>query len=95
MGNNFYHSLSIQEFAGLSHRSLSAFKRDFKSCYSTPPGKWLLEKRLEYSLILLKNMESNISQIAYQSGFESSSHYSRSFKTKFGTSPANYRSSIN
>ena len=95
MENNFYHSLSIQEFAGLSHRSLSAFKRDFKSCYSTPPGKWLLKKRLKYSLILLKNMESNISQIAYQSGFESSSHYSRSFKTKFGTSPTNYRSSIN
>ena len=94
MEDNFFQNLSIQEFAGLSHRSLSTFKRDFKSCYSTPPGKWLLEKRLNYSLILLQNKASNISQIAYQSGFESSSHYSRSFKSKYGTSPTIYRSNI-
>jgi hypothetical protein len=42
MENNFYYNLSIEEFAGLSHRSLSAFKRDFKSSYFTSPGKWLL-----------------------------------------------------
>jgi len=92
MENNFFHSLSIQEFAGLSHRSLSAFKRDFKSCYSAPPGKWLLEKRLNYSLMLLQNEASNITEIAYKSGFESPSHFSRSFKSKFGVSPLNYRS---
>lgn len=94
MENNFYHSLSILEFAGLTHRSLSAFKRDFKTCYSASPGKWLLDKRLEYSLALIQNLESSISEIAYQSGFESPSHYSRSFKAKFGASPANYRSDM-
>ena len=91
MENNFYHSLSIQEFAGLTHRSLSAFKRDFSSCYSVSPGKWLLEKRLDYSLMLLQNMEASISDIAYKSGFESASHFSRSFKSRFGKSPSNYR----
>jgi len=91
MGNNFYQSLSMEEFASLTHRSLSAFKRDFKSCYSTPPGKWLLGKRLDYSLTLLQNEASSISHVAYQSGFESASHYSRSFKSRFGESPANYR----
>lgn len=94
MENNFYHSLSIQEFAGLSHRSVSAFKRDFKSSYSTPPGRWLLEKRLQYSLVLIRNMETSISQLAYQSGFESASHYSRSFKARFGASPSDYRSNV-
>ena len=91
MENNFYHSLSIQEFAGLTHRSLSAFKRDFSSCYSVSPGKWLLEKRLDYSLMLLQNMEASISDIAYKSGFESASHFSRSFKSRFEKSPSNYR----
>ncbi len=91
MEHNFYHNLSIQEFAELTHRSLSSFKRDFKSCYSISPGKWLLAKRLDYSLILLQNLALSISEVAYQSGFESSSHYSRSFKAKFGTSPIHYR----
>jgi AraC-like DNA-binding protein len=91
MENNFYHNLSIEEFAGLTHRSLSAFKRDFKESYSAPPGKWLLGKRLEYSLTLLQNEASSISDVAYDSGFESASHYSRSFKSRYGESPAYYR----
>ncbi len=91
MENNFYHALSIEEYAGLSHRSLSTFKRDFKSCYNTPPGKWLLSRRLEYGRSLLQNKSVSVSEVAYRSGFESASHFSRSFKSKFGQSPAHYQ----
>lgn len=94
MENNFYYNLSIEEFAGLSHRSLSAFKRDFKSCYSSSPGRWLLEKRLQYSVLLLQNEALSISDVAFQSGFESASHFSRSFKFRFDKSPVKYRATI-
>jgi AraC-like DNA-binding protein len=50
-----------------------------------------LQKRLEYSAVLLKNSALNVSQAAFDSGFEDLSHFSRAFKEKFGTSPANYR----
>ena len=91
MEENFCHNLSMEEFATLAHRSLSSFKRDFKTCYGVSPGKWLLKRRLEFSLILLQNKALSISEVAYQAGFESSSHFSRSFKTKFGSSPTTNR----
>ena len=91
MEANFCYNLSLEDFAKLSHRSLSAFKRDFRKYYQQPPGKWLLQKRLEYSAVLLKNPARNVSQVALDCGFEDLSHFSRAFKDKFGVSPANFR----
>ena len=91
MEANFCYNLALEEFAKLSHRSLSTFKRDFRKYYNQPPGKWLLQKRLEYSAVLLKNPALNVSQVAMDCGFEDLSHFSRAFKEKFGTSPVNFR----
>ena len=91
MEANFCYNLALEDFAKLSHRSLSTFKRDFRKYYKQSPGKWLVQKRLEYSAVLLQNPALNVSQAAFDSGFEDLSHFSRAFKEKFGTSPANYR----
>lgn len=91
MEANFNFNLSLEEFARLCHRSVSSFKRDFKKFYNVSPGKWLLNKRLEYSALLLKNSDSSITQIVFECGFEDLSHFSRAFKEKFGVSPLNFR----
>jgi AraC family transcriptional regulator, exoenzyme S synthesis regulatory protein ExsA len=91
MEANFYYNLALEDFAKLCHRSLSAFKRDFRKYYNESPGKWLLQKRLAYSAVLLKDPALNVSQVAADCGFEDLSHYSRAFKEKFGVSPAHYR----
>jgi len=94
MGANFCYNLSLDDFARLCGRSLSTFKRDFKMIFHTTPGRWLLQKRLEYSAVLLSNPASPITQIAFESGFEDVSHFSRSFKQKFGVSPSEFRTNI-
>ncbi|HEY6435104.1 MAG TPA: AraC family transcriptional regulator, partial [Ignavibacteriaceae bacterium] len=91
MENNFRYNLSLENYAELCHRSLSSFKRDFQKQYNESPGKWLLKKRLEYSAVLLRNNNMNVSQIIFESGFEDLSHFSRAFKSKFGVSPTQYR----
>ncbi|HYQ97756.1 MAG TPA: AraC family transcriptional regulator, partial [Candidatus Nitrosocosmicus sp.] len=91
MEANFSYNLALEDFARLSHHSLSTFKRDFRKYYNQSPGKWLLQKRLDYSAVLLKNPALNVSQVALDCGFEDLSHFSRAFKEKFGTSPAHYR----
>ncbi|HXV49796.1 MAG TPA: AraC family transcriptional regulator [Candidatus Binatia bacterium] len=91
MEANFCYNLALEDFAKLSHRSLSTFKRDFRKHYNQSPGKWLLQKRLEYSAVLLKNPALNVSEVAMDCGFEDLSHFSRAFKEKFGVSPAHYR----
>ncbi|MGZ8525032.1 MAG: helix-turn-helix domain-containing protein, partial [Chitinophagaceae bacterium] len=59
----------------------------FQKQFNTTPGKWLLEKRLNHAMHLLGNTEKTVGEAAFESGFESPSHFSRSFKERFGISP--------
>ncbi len=91
MEANFQYNLSMEAYAQLCNRSLSAFKRDFQKTYQTTPGKWLLAKRLAYARVLLQNPSKTVSEVAYESGFENLSHFSRSFRAHFGITPAGSR----
>jgi AraC family transcriptional regulator, exoenzyme S synthesis regulatory protein ExsA len=95
MEENFCFKLKLEEFARLSARSLSAFKRDFNNLYSTSPGKWLLEKRLNHASHLLAYRGRTVSEAAYESGFENASHFSRAFRVQFGISPASVKADSN
>jgi AraC-like DNA-binding protein len=94
MEDNFCFNLGLETFAELSNRSLSAFKRDFEKLFHTTPGKWLLERRLNYSLHLLSHRNKNVSEAAFESGFESPSHFSRAFKGRFGKAPAEMKKDV-
>ena len=91
MEDNFCFNLKMEEFARMCSRSLSAFKRDFVRLYNTSPGRWLMEKRLNHALHLITNIGKTVSESAFESGFESPSHFSRAFRQRFGTSPGTVR----
>lgn len=94
MDSNFCYNLSLEEFAQLCNRSLSAFKRDFNKIYGIPPGKWLHARRLEHARLLLARRDKRVSDVAFESGFENLSHFSRAFRQYFGTSPALFRQQL-
>lgn len=91
MEDNFCFNLKLEDFARLSYRSLSTFKRDFLELYNTSPGKWLTEKRLHYAKHLLTKAGKTVSDAAFESGFESSSHFSRAFSKQFGSPPSSIK----
>jgi AraC-like DNA-binding protein len=94
MEANYMYNLSLEEFAKINQRSLTAFKKDFTEVFHTSPGKWLVQKRLEYAKQLLTTTAKYVSEIAYESGFESVTHFSRVFKEKFNTAPMRYRRQV-
>lgn len=94
MEENFCFNLKLEEFARLGSRSLSAFKRDFEKLYEMSPGKWLMEKRLNHSLHLLTNMGKTVAEAAFESGFESPSHFSRVFRQRFGIPPVSIKQQV-
>lgn len=94
MEANFRYNLCLEEYARLCHRSLSSFKREFQLQFQQSPGKWLLRRRLEHSAALLRNSSMNVTEIAFESGFEDVSHFSRVFKARFGVPPLAYRQEI-
>ncbi len=59
--------------------------------YNTSPGKWLLDKRLDYSSYQLRSTDKNVNEVAFESGFEDVSNFIRSFKKKFSCTPLQYR----
>ena len=91
MESNFHKNLSLREFARLCAKSLSVFKRDFSILYGSSPGRWLTEKRLEYSKYLLEISTKEIDEIIEESGFANMSHYIRAFRERFGITPYQFR----
>lgn len=91
METNFMINLTLSEYAAISNRSLSTFRRDFQAHYKTTPGKWLLQKRLELAKLKICTTTYAINSIAFDCGFENPSHFSRVFKKNCGFSPKEYR----
>ena len=88
MLNNFQFNVPIEKFAQLTGRSLAGFKRDFQKAFDLPPRQWLLSKRLDAAKFLIENKHQRPSAIYLELGFESLSHFSHSFKKKYGLIPS-------
>lgn len=87
MSQNFKFNVSIERFAFLTGRSLSAFKRDFKKIFDDTPNHWLVQKRLEEAYFLLHKKKQKPSDFYIDLGFESLSHFSTAFKKMYGHAP--------
>jgi AraC-like DNA-binding protein len=71
--------------------SYSKLRKDFKNLTGQSPNQYQLNLRLDKAKELLANTGLSISEIAYQTGFESVSYLSRIFKKKIQISPKAYR----
>jgi AraC-like DNA-binding protein len=87
MLSNFHFNVPVEKFAQLTGRSLAGFKRDFQKTFGLPPRYWLQDKRLKAAKHLIETGHKKPSAIYLDLGFESLSHFSHSFKKKFGMAP--------
>jgi AraC-like DNA-binding protein len=90
MLSHFHYNIPVTEFAALTGRSLAAFKRDFQKLFGMAPRQWLHERRLMEARNLIENKRQKPSAIYLDLGFESLSHFSSSFKKKFGKTPTDF-----
>jgi AraC-like DNA-binding protein len=88
MSNNYKFNVSIERFAWLTGRSISAFKRDFEKIFNDTPSHWLVQRRLQESYFLIDKKNKRPSDIYLDLGFEDLSHFSFAFKKLFGLSPS-------
>jgi AraC family transcriptional regulator, exoenzyme S synthesis regulatory protein ExsA len=91
MESNFMYNLKLEEFACLSGRSISTFKKDFGNVYHCTPGKWLLSRRLEYAKHLLEFTDKNINELVFETGFENASHFIKLFRQAYGVTPLQFK----
>jgi len=90
MEDNFDKPLSIEDYAFLTGRSISSFRRDFKRKFGITPKKWILNKRLEKAKTLLTTTDLNVSQISLEVGFENTSHFINLFGKIYNETPKQF-----
>lgn len=93
MEEQYIYNLKVEDYARLCGRSTSSFKRDFKKIFDTTPARWLITKRLNLARELMLTSDFTVQQICYDCGFESDSHFIRSFKSEYGVTPHSWRKS--
>ncbi|BDS10651.1 helix-turn-helix transcriptional regulator [Aureispira anguillae] len=90
MENNYDKPLKIVDYAYLTGRSISSFRRDFKALFGCTPQRWLKDKRMEKALCILNQKEITVTDLAFEIGYDNISYFIKEFKNRFGLSPKQY-----
>lgn len=88
---NFREKITLEEVAGIASMSPSAFSRYFRIHANKTFSDFLTEVRVGHSCKLLTNQTMNVSQVCYESGFNTLSNFNRQFKAVTHYSPLEYR----
>ncbi len=79
--------LKVEDYAYLTGRSLSSFRRDFKELFVRPPQQWLKDRRLKRARELLLEQKLSVTETAYAIGYSNISYFIREFKKRYGCTP--------
>lgn len=87
--NSNFSSSELAHKLAMSERSMYD---KVKLASGLTPVQLINQKRIEHSRkLLIENLEMTISEIAFETGFSSSTYFSRTFKKVVGITPAQYR----
>ncbi|MEM6768961.1 MAG: AraC family transcriptional regulator [Bacteroidota bacterium] len=90
MERNYTKPLGVEDYAYLTGRSVSSFRRDFRDQFGTTPNKWLRRQRMHQAVALLNTGEFSVTELSYSVGYENISYFIREFRKVTGLSPKQY-----
>lgn len=81
----------VTRLAKVSGVSEAHFARSFKDAFGVPPHRYLLTRRIERAKALLRDTDLSITDIAFQTGWNSLGTFGRVFRDVIGESPSALR----
>src|SRR5687767_7706732 len=81
----------VRRLARVSGVSEAHFARSFKEAFGVPPHRYLLTRRIERATALLRDTALSITEIAFQTGWNSLGTFGRTFRDVTGESPGELR----
>lgn len=81
----------VRRLARVSGVSETHFARSFKQAFGVPPHRYLLTRRIERATALLRDTDLSITEIAFNTGWESLGTFGRTFRNVTGESPGAVR----
>jgi transcriptional regulator GlxA family with amidase domain len=81
----------VTRLARVSGVSTAHFARSFKEAFGVPPHRYLLTRRVERATALLRDTDLPVTEIAFQTGWNSLGTFGRTFRDVTGESPGEFR----
>ena len=91
INKHFSSVIRMERLSEMAFMSLRQFYRTFHQTTGYTPLDYLNRQRLRHAMTLLKTTRSHIDEIAYASGFNSSTYFCRKFKECFHCTPQHFR----
>jgi len=88
---NLSHQWTVEEMAALVGLGTTAFNEKVKNFTGFSPLNYLINIRISEAIRLLKKEDVNVTNIALETGFYSSQHFSTTFKKLTGYTPSQFR----
>ncbi len=88
---NIRQDIDMHALARRYHYSLDRFRHLFKDYTGLSPHQYIIKGRIEQAKFLLElNPNTSLTEISYNCGFSSSSHFTKAFRSKVGMTPSSY-----
>jgi AraC-like DNA-binding protein len=83
--------LDVEALARDAHMSAGHFSRQFKRAYGESPYSYVMTRRVERAMALLRKGELNVTEVCFAVGFQSLGTFSTRFTELVGVPPSVYR----
>jgi len=81
----------VARLARVSAVSPAHFARSFREAFGVPPHRYLLARRIERAVALLRDTDLPVTEIAFQTGWKSLGTFGRIFRDITGENPGSLR----
>ncbi|RXZ79386.1 AraC family transcriptional regulator [Paenibacillaceae bacterium] len=88
---DFHQPVEMERIIYLSRLKKTAFYRRFRTLTGLTPNDFINRLRVQFAVHLLRNSSLTITEIAFESGFNSVSYFNKHFKDAYGVSPSVFR----
>jgi AraC-like DNA-binding protein len=83
--------LNVEELARGAHMSAGHLSRQFKLAFGESPYSYLMTRRIERAMALLRRGDFNVTEVCFEVGFSSLGTFSTRFTELVGMPPSIYR----
>jgi AraC-like DNA-binding protein len=83
--------LDVEELARGVHLSAGHLSREFRAVYGESPYSYLMTRRIERAMTLLRRGDMSVTEVCFAVGCSSLGTFSTRFSQLVGMSPSNYR----
>lgn len=83
--------LDVESLARGAHMSAGHLSREFRRVYGESPYAYLMTRRIERAMTLLRRGDLSVTEICFQVGFSSLGTFSTRFAELVGVPPSTYR----